>query len=159
MSWEKSISLQQNSKLGLTPEESKFLGILLSTHSSTFYHFITAFFTSKPNSGKLFICDIHGHNNGRFLNCQVLKPMVHVHNKLISIHMCVHARVLMSVDICEPACEYVSTASYTYIPSLGKTWCWLLLRAASVGGELTPKTNEVKEDNCGLILTDPHEKQ
>ena len=66
---------------------------------------------------------------------------------------------LMSVDICEPACEYVSMASYTYIPSLGKKWCSLLLRAASVGGELTPKTNEVKEDNCRLILTDPHEKQ
>ena len=114
MSWEKSISLQQNSKLGLKPEESKVRGILLSTHSSTFYHFIIAFFTPKPNSGKLFIHDIHSHNNDRFLNCQVLKPwMVRVHNKLICIHMSLHAHVLMSVDICEPACEYVSMASYT----------------------------------------------
>lgn len=72
--------------------------------------------------------------------------------------MCVRVRVLMIVGICVLACECVSVTSYTYTP-LGKKWRWLALKAASVGGELTPKTNEVKEDNGGLILSDPHEKQ
>lgn len=48
MSWEKFINLQQNSRLGLEPEGSKFLSFFLfSTCPSTFYHFITAFFYSK----------------------------------------------------------------------------------------------------------------
>lgn len=76
-------------------------------------------------------------------------------SKVIGIYMlCPHAPEYGLLCVC---CECVSVASYTYTPPLGKQWCWLPLKVASMGEN--QKTNEVKEQSCGLILTDPNERR
>lgn len=75
-SWEKFLSLQQNSRLGRKPEGSKSLGILLGTCVlSPLYHCI--FSLQTPVLGNyLYTCSRHWRNKDRFLNHQFLKTQV-----------------------------------------------------------------------------------
>lgn len=65
--------------------------------------------------------------------------------------MCVCVRVCLCVGMCEWLLHF--TLPHWARSGSGSPLPVPLPKAANVG-EVTPKTNEVEEDNCGLKLTD-----
>lgn len=151
--WEKFISLLQNSGLELKPM-SLSLGILLSTCVSTFYHFITAFSLLQTSTLGNYLFPLYAlASEWRILKLSVSKT-VDVSNKRTWIGTCAR----LCVCLCVWVFVYMLMSVWEWLPTLtlphlarsgsGSPQC------SQCGRGPDTKTNEVKEDNCGLMLSD-----